>query len=215
MNKDVQVKICGMTREEDIRKALDLGARWIGMILFPKSPRCISLESATELLPLIPQGRRVAVDVAPSIERLKEYQAAGFDFFQIHFDVADAEEMVAAWSETVGKEHLWLAPKVKPGDAFPDYVLKYTDSFLIDTYSVQAYGGTGRTGDWDGFAKLQAAHPDKNWILAGGVNPENAQEAVRQSGTRRLDASSGLEASPGVKDHEKLAALFSSLKMLS
>ena len=85
------------------------------------------------------------------------------------------------------------------------------DSFLIDAFSTDAYGGTGKTADWSGFAEWKSLWPDKEWILAGGLSPENVSRAVAISGAGRVDANSGVESAPGIKDSAKVRAFFASL----
>ena len=80
-----KIKVCGLTREEDVKLTLSLGADYFGFILYPQSPRGVSLDLAVELAAAVPVGQRVAVDVATSLEDLKGYRDAGFDYFQIHF----------------------------------------------------------------------------------------------------------------------------------
>jgi phosphoribosylanthranilate isomerase len=75
---------------------------------------------------------------------------------------------------------------------------------LVDTFHAAGFGGSGQTGDWGKFARLQAAHRENFWILAGGLNPENIGDALRASGARFVDVNSGVEAAPGVKDEAKL-----------
>jgi phosphoribosylanthranilate isomerase len=76
--------------------------------------------------------------------------------------------------------------------------------FLLDTFHAEKFGGTGVTGDWGKFSRHQQTHPDKTWILSGGLNPANIGEALRASGARWVDVNSGVESAPGVKDHAKL-----------
>ena len=80
-----KIKVCGLTREEDVKLTLSLEADYFGFILCPQSPRAVSLDRAVELAAAVPMGQRVAVDVATSLEDLKSYSDAGFDYFQIHF----------------------------------------------------------------------------------------------------------------------------------
>ena len=74
------------------------------------------------------------------------------------------------------------------------------------TYHAGGFGGSGQTGDWTGFARMQTEHPDHTWILAGGLNPENIGAALTASGARFVDVNSGVERTPGVKDEAKLKA---------
>ena len=112
--------------------------------------------------------------------------------------------LIQAWSKLVGRNQLWLAPKLPPALEVPSEVLAAAKFVMLDTFHAAGFGGSGQTGDWGKFARQQAAHPENFWILAGGLNPENIGEALRQSGTRFIDVNSGVESAPGVKDQEKL-----------
>ena len=98
----------------------------------------------------------------------------------------------------------WLAPKLPPGEDVPAAWLPLAKHFLLDTFHAQTFGGTGQTGDWPKFARHRRNHPDKTWILAGGLNPANVGAALRESGATFLDVNSGVETAPGVKDHNLL-----------
>jgi phosphoribosylanthranilate isomerase len=205
----IRLKTCGLTTLVDAEFVDRAGADALGFILYPKSPRGISLLQYNELAPRLPAGRkRVAVMVEPSSSELADAMAAGFDCFQIHFDPSKVPlTMVEAWSQAVGPQRLWLAPKLPPGAEVSTEFLPLADTFLIDTFHADSFGGTGRTGDWAGFARQQAAHPEKTWILAGGLNPENIMAALAESGATFVDVNSGVEAAPGVKDHAKVRQL--------
>lgn len=212
MFRPVAVKICGLTREADVDLALELGADFCGFIVFPKSPRGISFERAVELAHRVPEGRRVLVDVETGTDELERRRDAGFDFFQIHAGLNVGLASLAGWSGLVGRERLWMAPRLKPGDAFPEMLFEFSDTVLLDTYRKDQMGGTGETGDWAGFADLKQRHAGTNWILAGGLNPKNVQAAIAASGAEHLDLSSGVESEPGIKNPEKLRELFGALK---
>ncbi|CAM2796293.1 phosphoribosylanthranilate isomerase [Rariglobus hedericola] len=202
------LKVCGQTRLEDAQVAADLGADYLGFILYPKSPRYLSLERYKEIAPTLPAGpRRVAVMVEPSLEALGEAIAAGFDLFQIHFSHTTSLETVRAWSGSVGAHRLWLAPKLPPGEDVPADWLPLAATFLLDTFHAGGFGGSGKTGDWGKFARHQQTYPQHTWILAGGLNPDNLTDAITASGARTVDVNSGVETSPGVKDHTKLKQL--------
>lgn len=212
MYRPVAVKICGLTREADVDLALELGADYCGFIVYPKSPRGLSFARAAELSARVPEGRRVLVDVATGTDELERRRDAGFDYFQIHAGLNLGLASLAAWSGLVGRERLWIAPRLKPEDAFPQAVLEFADTVLLDTYHKDQVGGTGETGDWAGFAKLRQNHPLANWVLAGGLNPGNVLDAVAATGAERVDISSGVESEPGIKNPEKLRELFGVLK---
>jgi phosphoribosylanthranilate isomerase len=205
-------KVCGLTSLEDARFADRCGADYLGFNLYPKSPRYFSLAQFAALAPRVSPQKRMAVMVEPTMPELKAAQAAGFDFFQIHFRHDFAPEFIAAWSMAVGAENLWLAPKLPPGIDVGPELLPYAQSFLLDTFQANAFGGTGRTGDWPKFLRHQRAHPDKIWVLSGGLNPDNIGDALRQSGARFVDVNSGVESAPGVKDHAKLERFVAQLR---
>ena len=202
------IKVCGITRGSDLKSALELGARYLGLNIYRKSPRGLSKDRVQTLLPKIPKGKRVLVDVATQAEALSEMRRLGFDFFQIHFDLSVPVTTVARWSAIVGKGRLWLAPKLPPQERFPEYVFEYADTILLDAYSTSLYGGTGIRGDWARFKRLSNQFPETGWVLSGGISPDNITDAVRTTGARIIDVNSGVESSPGVKDPELLKRLF-------
>ena len=89
--------------------------------------------------------------------------------------------------------------------------MDFAEAFLIDAFAEDAYGGTGHTADWSRFADLKERFPEKKWILAGGLSPDNALDAIAATGADRIDANSGVESAPGIKDPEKIKALFKAL----
>ncbi|MGC9451227.1 MAG: phosphoribosylanthranilate isomerase [Oceanipulchritudo sp.] len=205
-----KVKVCGITRPEDAELALSLGARYIGIILYEKSPRAVPPERVPELLGAIPPGKRVLVDVAPGADRLETFLPLGFDAYQIHFDLNTSMASVAAWSGLVGQQALWAAPRIPPGEPhFPQILMEFADTILLDTYDKEAYGGTGRAGrNWQRFLDCTLLYQHKNWILAGGLSPDNVREALDFTNAGTIDVNSGVEARPGIKDPEKLRRLF-------
>ena len=200
----IRVKVCGLTSLVDAELADRCGADYLGFIFYPKSPRYVALEKFRAMAPRLPLRRKVAVTVAPTVAELQALQAAGFDYFQIHFPPETPAATLAAWSAAVGRKRLWLAPKLPPeADVTPE--MRAAAKFLlVDTFHAGGFGGSGQTGDWGKFARLQAAHRENFWILAGGLNPENIGDALRASGARFVDVNSGVEAAPGVKDEAKL-----------
>jgi phosphoribosylanthranilate isomerase len=148
----------------------------------------------------------VAVSVEPTVEELTQFRDAGFDYFQIHFRPETPETQLIAWSRAVGEKHLWLAPKLPAGVEVSPASLALAKFIMLDAFQADAFGGTGKTGDWAKFARLQAAHRGNFWILAGGLNASNIGNALRQSGARFVDVNSGVESAPGIKDQEKLKA---------
>ena len=200
----IRFKVCGLRSLVDAEFADRCGADYLGFIFHPASPRFLPLEQFRAMAPRLPGRRKVAVSVEPTLDQLTALRDAGFDYFQIHHALAVPAATLTAWSQTVGRERLWLAPKLPPGVAVPPDVLTAAKFILFDTYQPGGFGGSGKTGDWAGFARQQAAHPDHHWILAGGLNPENIGAALRASGAKFVDVNSGVESAPGVKDEAKL-----------
>ncbi len=206
----VRVKVCGLTSAEDAAVAAGIGADFLGFILYPKSPRFLPLERFTALRPRLPALPHVAVLVAPTGEELAAAQAAGFAFFQVHFSVTEPEVARRA-AAAVGAARLWLAPKLPPEAELAPELLALADTWLLDTYRADSFGGTGHTGDWAKFGRYREGHPAKRWILAGGLTAENAAAAVAATGAQTIDVNSGVESAPGRKDAGKLAALRAAL----
>ena len=206
----LRVKVCGLTSADDAAAAAGIGADFLGFILFPKSPRYLPLERYASLRAGLPALPKVAVLVAPSEAELAAAQAAGFDFFQVHFPVTD-EAAARRAHAAVGAARLWLAPKLPPEVELPPELLPLADTWLLDTYRADSFGSTGHTGDWAKFRRYRAAQPAKRWILAGGLTPENVAAAVAATGAGMIDVNSGVESAPGRKDPAKLAALRAAL----
>lgn len=202
----IQVKVCGITSLVDADFADRCGADYLGVIFYPGSPRYVSAAQYDAMAERMPPRRRVAVSVEPALEELKRQEAAGLDRFQVHFRLETPIRQVAAWSEAVGPDRLWLAPKLPPGSELPEELLPLAKTFLLDGYRADKFGGTGRTSDWDLYRRLAAAHPEKRWILSGGLSPENIGPALAGTGAKFVDVNSGVESAPGVKDHAKLKA---------
>ncbi len=212
MFRPVEVKVCGLTSEADVALAREAGADFFGFIVYPKSPRAVSLERARALAAEVPEGRSVIVDVETASDALEAYRDAGFGAFQIHCGLETGMATLATWSGLVGPGQLWLAPRIPNDEAFPEIALNFTDNIVVDTFSRERAGGTGQTGDWGRFRDWQASYVGTRFILAGGLAPDNIQAAVAESGAERIDVNSGVETAPGKKDPAKLRELFSILR---
>lgn len=212
MISGITIKVCGLTSLADAECADRCGADYFGFNLYPKSPRFISLERCSAIASPALSGKRVAVMVEPSARELEQATKAGFDYFQVHFRHDFPFASLAAWSGAVGANRLWMAPKLPQGTDVEASWLPLASLFVLDTFQEDAFGGSGQTGDWSKFARHREAHPTKRWMLAGGLKPDNVAEALRESGARFIDANSGVESSPGVKDREKLEALAAAVR---
>jgi phosphoribosylanthranilate isomerase len=208
----IRLKVCGITSLVDADMADAVGADFLGFNLYPKSPRHLTLGQYGSMAQRLPPRKRVAVAVEPDAAALAGLREAAFDRFQIHFRAETPAETLRAWSSALGAERLWLAPRLPPGEEVCEAWLPLAEAFLVDTFDPALFGGTGRTGDWAGFRRQAGAHPEKTWILSGGLNPDNIGAALAGSGARFVDVNSGVEASPGVKDAARLAAFAAGLR---
>ena len=212
MINGIRFKVCGITRVEDAVAAAEIGADYLGFILHPKSPRHITPSAYVGLAPQLPAVKKVAVLVTPTRDALAEAVALGFDFVQLHFPNETSFFEAAAWSEVVPPARLWMAPRVPPGKELDHAFLPFADTFLVDTFHPDKFGGTGQTSDWAMFKHYVATQPRKTWILSGGLNPDNIASALAATGATFIDVNSGVESAPGVKDHAKFRALAAALK---
>jgi phosphoribosylanthranilate isomerase len=206
MINDVRFKVCGLRSAEDAAAAASRGADYLGFIFHPKSPRAITLDQYAALEDRLPRVPRVAVVVEPSAAGLRELLDFNFDQFQVHFGAEVPLATLTEWSALAGRGRLWLAPKLPPTEEVKPEWLSLADTFLLDTFHPDKFGGTGETGDWVKFKRHRATHTNTAWILSGGLNPENIAAAVAASDAKFVDVNSGVEDSPGVKSREKLKA---------
>ena len=202
----VKVKICGLTREEDVEAAIDAGADSLGFVVgVPSSLRNITLSRAKELSSKIPENvNSVAVTVFKDLDELKRiYRELDTDFVQLHGSLYPFLESIVMLS--FGRRIIRVV-NAKAANAL-DLAGEYSRIFnavLLDTAGVGGVGGTGVTHDWELSSRIRDAIQPFPLILAGGLTCENVGEAVRKVRPYGVDVSSGVEKSPGVKDHEKM-----------
>jgi phosphoribosylanthranilate isomerase len=208
----VRVKICGITRREDLDAAVAAGADAVGFVVgAASSPRNIALEKAEKLIRQVPPFvKSVLVMVPASLEELVETcKALNPDAVQIH-----GENLFGAVREKLPTTLLIGAVKANPTDAVDNAAkaAKMFDAVLLDSFVQGKHGGTGVIHDWDLSLHIkQVIHP-KPLILAGGLNPENVAEAVRTVEPYAVDVSSGVERQPGVKDNRKMVKFVKNAK---
>ncbi|HHF7366577.1 TPA: phosphoribosylanthranilate isomerase [Legionella bozemanae] len=200
----VRVKMCGMTRSEDIAYAIKLGVDAIGLIFYPKSARCVSIEQAQVLLKDLPAFiNSVAVLVNPErdfVHRIIENLP--IQLLQFHGD--ESAEFCQQFNKPFIKAiHCDSAEYVH--QAAQDFVT--AQALLLDSPSETARGGTGSVFDW----KIIPKKIDKPFILAGGLNEYNVREAIKLCHPYAVDLCSGIEASPGIKDHGKMSRFMQKL----
>jgi phosphoribosylanthranilate isomerase len=206
MINGTRLKVCGLTSLVDAEAADQCGADYLGFILYPKSPRYLPLDAFKAMLPRLPGRKKVAVVVEPSHEDLSAIADAGFDCVQIHFAHDTPFFQVALWSEVVPPEKLWIAPRAAANGELDPAFFPLANTILFDAYDPNSFGGTGRTSNWQEFVRLRERYTRPQWILAGGLNPENIGDAIQATGANFVDVNSGIEAAPGVKDHARLRA---------
>lgn len=192
-----RVKVCGITNPEDALCAVRFGASALGFVFYEKSPRFVAPEEAGEIIRQVPPFvTKVGVFVNAGADYLKEARdVAGFDVYQFHGD--ETPEFCAAFAENYIK-----AVRVKNAESLHAVELYDTDAFLFDTYSPDAYGGTGENFSWDVLSRRKLE--DKFVILSGGLSSDNVRDAIREVNPYAVDVSSGVESSPGIKEHLKL-----------
>lgn len=201
---EVQIKICGLSTPEAVDAAVAARATHIGLVHYPPSPRHVTLEQAMRLRVRVPREIKVVlllVNEQPQ-PTLQAIQAVKPDVVQFHG--SETPEWLGILKQAGAKE-LWKAIGVKNVEAL-DKAKRYkgaADMLLYDAPAHNLPGGQGLAVDWtlfDGYRHEMA------WGLAGGLTPENVAEAIRLTGAPLVDASSGLESAPGVKDVDKIAA---------
>lgn len=197
-----KVKICGITNFDDADMAAKLGADALGFIFAP-SPRNISPEEARDIIKKLPPFvTTVAVFVNEDEKVIKEtIDYCGIDIVQLHGD--ESPEMCKNFMPDTIK-----AFRVKDESIIEDMMV-YKDSvkaFLLDTYSDKKAGGTGKVFDWDIACKIKLL--DVPVILAGGLGPANIEKALKRVKPYAVDVNSGIESSPGKKDHGLMKELF-------
>ena len=203
----VSVKICGLSTPETLDEAIHGGARYIGFVFFPPSPRAVSPQEAAELALRVPPGvAKVGLVVAPDDGLLDEIsQTVPLDMIQVH-KVSDPARL-AAIGARVGLPVIVAAPIAKPEDV--DVALRLAEPaqmVLFDAKPAQDAklpGGNGIRFDW---RLLSTRRIPKTWMLAGGLTPDNVAEAIALTGAKHIDVSTGVEMSPGVKDADRITA---------
>jgi phosphoribosylanthranilate isomerase len=208
----VRVKICGITRKEDLDAAAEAGADAVGFVVgVASSPRNLSLSDAEKLIRQVPPFvKSVLVTVPASLEDLVETcEVLNPDAVQIH-----GANLFGAFREQLPNTLLLGAVKANPRDAVDNAAkaAEMCDAVLLDSFDNGRYGGTGIVHDWELSKKVkQVIHP-KPLILAGGLTPENVAEAVRAVEPYAVDVSSGVERQLGIKDHKKIIKFIKNAK---
>ncbi|MBT5721634.1 MAG: phosphoribosylanthranilate isomerase [Candidatus Marinimicrobia bacterium] len=199
----IPTKICGITNLPDAQCAVDNGASAIGFIFYEKSPRAISIEDAKLIsdhlskdiskIGVFVNHDRAFIDYAIS--------SVPLNMIQLHGD--ESPDFCNQFDVPVLK-----ALRIKNKESLSDMNDYNVAGFLLDTYSDNQYGGTGETFDWS----LLNGKLETPIILSGGLNPDNILDAIDSVNPAAIDVNSGVEISPGKKDHQRISLLFKNLK---
>jgi len=203
-----QIKICGMTRLEDALTAAECGVDALGFIFYPASSRHVTPETARTIIQGFPEHIvRVGVFVNQNpFEVLDIAHFCGLDLIQLHGDESPAdcrrfpaERLIKAVSSGMRTDPETLA-------GYP------VRAILLDHREAECYGGTGKTSDWNLARSIRAAFP---LILAGGLREDNIEEAIRTVAPDAVDLNSGVEASPGEKNPEKVRSIIKMIRSIN
>ncbi|HJO96130.1 MAG TPA: phosphoribosylanthranilate isomerase [Victivallales bacterium] len=219
MSRDFLIKICGITNLDDALCACDNGASAIGFIKYPKSKRFIANTKidkiSNKLSDLYPNVKRVGVFVNDEHVNIIDSINSGINTIQFHGDESD--DYINEFSLTLNNKFCneeikkWKAVKENRLENIKKSTACNIDMFLIDAFDDKVYGGTGKTVDW-GLAKTIINNLTKPAILAGGITPDNVIEAITSTSPFGIDLSSGVEKTPGNKDHKLIIRLFKILR---
>ncbi len=206
MARDIRVKICGLREAAHVDTAARAGAAYVGFVFFPKSPRNVSLPEAAHLAAGVPPGiAKVALTVDADDAALDALlSAVPLDMLQLHGH--ESPERVAEVRARYGLP-VMKAVGVAGEEDLPalDAYGRVADQLLVDAKpspGADLPGGNGLAFDWRLIAGRRWPVP---WMLAGGLTADNVTEAVRLTGARQVDVSSGVESAPGVKDPARIA----------
>jgi len=201
----VKVKICGITNAEDARVAVDAGADALGFMFYEPSPRSVTRKNAGAIILELPVFvAKVGVFVNPTEDEVRRaIEECGIDTLQFHGE--EPPEFCRQFGLKALKAFRVQGPEILK--LLPDYSGM---TWLLDSFVAWTRGGTGNTFNWD--IAAQAIKLGGRVVLAGGLTPENAADAVRKVRPYGLDVSSGVESAPGRKDAAKVRAFIAAAK---
>ena len=210
----IEAKICGLSTAETVDAAVAGGARYVGFVTYPRSPRHVASNDVLKALGARVPGSvvRTGLFVDPDDALLDERLATGaIDLLQLHG--SETPERVAAIKARTGKPVMKVIKVAAAGDVERG-VAAYAavaDRLMFDTADGILPGGNARAFDWTILSGRTMPLP---WLLAGGLTPDNVAEAVRVTGARIVDVSSGVESSRGVKSIDLIRAFLDRVKAL-
>lgn len=202
-----RVKICGLTRLEDVHAAAQAGADAIGLVMYSKSARAVTVEHARALRAAVPAFMSVVALFVNASEREVQEAIAQVrpDLLQFHGD--ESPDYCQSFDHRYVRAFRVGAPGLDNADAILRQCSVYQSAsgWLFDSYS-QAYGGSGRTLDISLLQAVQNADDSRSIILAGGLTPESVGASIQKLRPYAVDVSSGVEIAPGIKSPEKIRA---------
>jgi len=215
--RKVKVKICGITREEDLAVAVAAGADAVGFIVgVPSSPRNLTLERAERLVKQVPVFvDSVVVTVPDSIDSLvKIYDRLRPKAIQIHGEKPFKASVIR---EKIRDARLIKTVYVKTGNVTAAVIedSRSFDAILLDSFTSGQYGGTGMVHDWELSRRIKQIIEPTPLILAGGLKPENVKEAILAVQPYAVDVASGVESQPAVKDPKKMYEFIENAKEIT
>lgn len=189
------VKVCGITREQDALAAVEAGVDALGFNFYPKSKRAVRLPEVASWIARLPEDiGRVAVVVQPDKALLGELVASGL-FHALQFHGGEAPEFCSRWGGKFFVKARPISDEASAEDALGDPA----PCLLLDAHAPGDFGGTGRVIDWT-IAAGVVARAGRPVVLSGGLDAANVADAVRRTKPAAVDAASGVESSPGIKD---------------
>ena len=198
----LRVKICGLTTPRDAAAAIEFGADALGFNFFPGSKRYVRMEIASEWIGALPGNiKKVAILVNPSWDEAKAAAATpGITALQLHG--AETPDFCRRLMEE--RIQFEKALPVMAADSVVNVPDFFTTTVLLDSGGAGEFGGSGRTFPWEIARDFVRANPHLRVILAGGLTPENVAEAVAAVRPFGVDVTSGIESSPGRKNHGRM-----------
>jgi phosphoribosylanthranilate isomerase len=208
-----RIKVCGLTRIEDARAAEAAGAHWIGAVLVPDSPRRIGPDDAARLANAVSLPMAIVVADLSAGEAADAALRSGARAIQLH-GMEDPGTLLRL--REMGDWELWKAVRVRSADSVVQGAREFSgaaDLLLLDRWDPLRLGGTGTPFDWEQVEahRRELALP---MGVAGGLDPENVADAVRRLRPDLVDASSGLESAPGIKDPDRIRAFVTAVEQV-
>ena len=216
MDDFFQIKICGVTRAEDLQSIRDAGGDAVGLNLVPASPRCVSLDSARQLRDQAHQlGLRVAIVMMDANTSIMQDAVLAIqpDILQLHGEELPTDLPEAASELSIVKSLSWT------GRANEERLAKrwleehsHRLAFLVDAFAPGVGGGTGKLARWDLLRPRPRFLSAVPLLLAGGLKPDNVAAGILATHCMGVDTASGVESSPGVKDRKLVTKFVAAAK---